>query len=325
MTHTHRGLRRLASRVLDEQTMARLVEPALTDIDVECADAVCEGRLWLRRWVWIRGHVAFLTMLFVYVAEWTANIPQELTASDRRILTRVSTIGAGIAVVVTLMLTWVPLRALTVRPHSAARILFATLIPHALPVAIPMGVLFGVLIGRDATRRSLRSSVSIVAGAFVLSIVSFATLAWVMPVGNQAFRVAMAGHQVRRGDNELTLGEMRRAMSAELSVDRVGARSMAVSYYMRYALSCAPIAFACFGFAWTRRPHRRVVLAVAGGVIAVGYDVLLLSGRELGRAGTFQPAVSAWVPNAIVLGVSAAVFTIERIRQRNAAVAQAAD
>lgn len=83
------------------------------------------------------------------------------------------------------------------------------LIPQALPLSIPVGLTFGVLwaLGRlSASRTALMLVLVLALGA---SLVSFVTLAWVMPNANQAFRTATAGFPVTKGNNELTIGELR--------------------------------------------------------------------------------------------------------------------
>src|SRR3954469_7823905 len=46
--------------------MERLVDPAIADLQAEYEEASHTGSKWRRRWVWMRGHVAFFTMILVH-------------------------------------------------------------------------------------------------------------------------------------------------------------------------------------------------------------------------------------------------------------------
>jgi len=66
MTPPGTRLRALAARLCAPMTMERLVDPAIADLQAEYEEASRAGAAWRRRWIWMRGHIAFLTMIVVH-------------------------------------------------------------------------------------------------------------------------------------------------------------------------------------------------------------------------------------------------------------------
>ena len=61
-------IRALAARVCDAETMERLIDPVIADLQVEHAEAVQNGRAWMRRWIRFAGGFVCLKALAVYRA-----------------------------------------------------------------------------------------------------------------------------------------------------------------------------------------------------------------------------------------------------------------
>jgi putative ABC transport system permease protein len=59
-------LRALAARLLAASTMDYLVDPAIADMQAEYEDASRAGLTWRKRWICIRGHLAFFTMIVAH-------------------------------------------------------------------------------------------------------------------------------------------------------------------------------------------------------------------------------------------------------------------
>ena len=97
------------------------------------------------------------------------------------------------------------------------------LVPQALPLSIPIGLTFGILCGLGRVSASYRSRAVILSLAAAASFVSFTMLAWVVPMANQAFRVAIAGQPLAKGSRELTLGELRMAPAMTLRLHHTSA------------------------------------------------------------------------------------------------------
>ena len=66
MTPPGTRLRALAARLCAATTMERLVDPAIADLQAEYEEASRSGPGWRRRWIWMRGHIAFFTMIVAH-------------------------------------------------------------------------------------------------------------------------------------------------------------------------------------------------------------------------------------------------------------------
>src|SRR5882757_7530451 len=95
-------LRAFAARVFDAQTMERLVDPVVADLQTEHGAATSAGRIWKSHWIRLAGLVAFLKV--IAVCGWRGAVHGHLdwTPDDRRALIRVIvfsvTPGIGITV-----------------------------------------------------------------------------------------------------------------------------------------------------------------------------------------------------------------------------------
>ena len=58
-----RMLHRLARRFCGEKALARVIEPAIADLQKEHVDAIRAGRLWYCRWILVVGYVGFARAL----------------------------------------------------------------------------------------------------------------------------------------------------------------------------------------------------------------------------------------------------------------------
>src|SRR6185503_5559849 len=52
-------LRSLARRMCSQSTMDRLIDPVIADLQCEYAQAIRDHRRWRRRWILLRGYLAF--------------------------------------------------------------------------------------------------------------------------------------------------------------------------------------------------------------------------------------------------------------------------
>jgi hypothetical protein len=143
------------------------------------------------------------------------------------------------------------------------------LIPQALPIAVPLGLMVANVSGLRTSVNGL--AVWILWAAVSCSVVSFLTLGWWAPAANQAFRVKVIGHEIPKGDNELTVGEIDTRIEQIRAFDPAApARRLSVLYHTRWALSVTPLVMAMFELALIGRSRRST-----GGAVLV---TLLLSG-----------------------------------------------
>jgi lipopolysaccharide export LptBFGC system permease protein LptF len=199
------------------------------------------------------------------------------------------------------------------------------LIPQAVPLSLPVGVTLGIICGLGRREVSRRLAAAILALAVVCSVVSFVTLAFVLPVANQAFRESITesvvGHAVVKGPvvkgtNELTLGELREKRDAYVRAGRAtdyAARHLAVNYHLRWALPCASCALALFALAVVSRGRAGgLMLAVAVSAALFAYYLLLFTGIQYGEHGDLPAVAAAWLPNAMFVAISGAMLNIAR-------------
>ena len=192
------------------------------------------------------------------------------------------------------------------------------LIPQALPIAIPVGLMMAVALGRKMAP-SGPLAVWIVAAGLACSVMSFLTLAWWAPASNQAFRIKVVGFEIPKGENELTLGELKTRIEQIRAFDPAApARRLSVRYHSRWALSVAPMILAVFALVTTRRTRARALNGATTVVGSGAFVFLLTLTSYLSFHGSISPPMAAWLPNLTFLGVTATVMMWSR-RVRNSA------
>jgi lipopolysaccharide export LptBFGC system permease protein LptF len=308
--------------------MARYIEPVLADLQAEYEEAVRRGRTWQSRWIWIRGHAAFLAAIVGHGCGHAVRILQNPSADDRSALLRTCAWGAATMIAATVLLAAAPLQSFGEAGRRDAAQLVIYLVPQALPLSIPFGLTLGVIWGMGRSGVSLHSRVAVLLTAAALSAGSFGLLGWLVPSSNQAFRVAIFGRTIAQGErqlrpgqppkgaNELTLGELRRfldpAANPQAWPPPDDSRALALNYHRRWATACAPLVVSFFALVviGSGRCSRRL-LAIASVVAIVGYHVL-------GGVATLEwlpPALAAWSPNAVF--VCAGIAGIRRRSPRS--------
>ena len=297
--------RRFLLRHCSSVTIGRLVDPILTDIDIEAAAA--RGRPWASRRIRIAGTIALLKALTFY--GWTRFWSiQEWSREDRRALTRT------LAYCATVTAAGIPLLMLPflVRfPANRTKELAVYLVPQALPIAVPVGLFIGLIYGFRAQIVSLQPRTAVVIAAILCSMTSVVALAWIVPTSNQAFRVAaLRDSTIPKGLPELTLGELRSSIDVGRRQGRDVSR-MAMTYHARWSLAVAPIvltawAFLLIGRLPMRGRWRPGIVAVAS---CVAYYALMSSGRAAVLDKAFPPIAGAWLPDLVFV---AAILLLAR-------------
>jgi hypothetical protein len=274
-------LKRLASRVCSPETMRRIVEPAIADLQLEHAHAVARGR-------------AFAALVYARsVVACGMAIASAWCASDERALTRLVAWTLAITTAVTSLMIWMPFLQVASRvPEGDAWLVLLLLVvltvPAMLPTTMPCAVAI-VARSADPSRRLKRVT-------FVVAVACAATtllmVAAVLPAASQMFRDVFAGQTTRRGVNELSLVGMWRA-HAWLQLNG------------RAALVCAPLVLTAFVWrtlAWQRNAIGSA-LAISGIVL---YNVAYVALPRLWPS--LMPGVavgwSVWLPDALFLAVA---------------------
>jgi lipopolysaccharide export LptBFGC system permease protein LptF len=318
MTRPGTRLRAMAARLFDSRTMERYVDPAIADLQTEYEETAQHGRRHERARVLVAGYIGVIQVISIQGGLKAIDILREPTADDRRAIRR--TVLASAALMSISMMTNIAPFMRELWSHPRVVDLAVCLIPQAIPLSIPMGLTFGILwaLGRLSASRTALVLVMIL--ALGSSLVSFVTLAWVMPNANQAFRTATAGGPVAKGANELTIGELRERIQnpSPLSAASLSARpTLALNYHQRWALGATPFVLAMFAMILaTGRKSGRAMPFVLSPILMFGYYTLMYAARELGLDRTIPPVAAAWVPNAVTMMLSAAVISVRLHRRK---------
>ena len=301
--------RRFASHVLNGRTMERIVDPIIADVQKEHHEATQRGSYWLSYWVVATGSLGLAKALVLWGIERALLAPFHLASDDRRPLIRTLGWGALFIATTTAVLALIPLQSLPLGVSSRfAAFFLIALLPQALPLAIPIGLTLGIVAALDRPGLSPASRKSILGVAVLCSIVSFATIAWIMPRANQAFRTTVfqaLGNDgfPRKGDSEMTIGELRKEIAVATRLGEFRrARWSAVALHHRVSIPCATLLLAAFALSLRGRypsAGRPKLVAIACGVIA-GYYVVAFLGEDFVRRDSLAPIVGVWLPNLLL-------------------------
>jgi hypothetical protein len=294
MTRPGDRLRAWASRLFDADTMERLIDPVIADLQVEYEDASRAGRNWRRRLVRVQGYVAVM-----------------------KVATRTLQAFLAVTFAVTLLLEVPPLHNGTL---TLARAVY--LVPQALVVAIPIALTL-VIAWIGPAARTWRSLKAMLVAGVVCSIVAFALCDWGIPAANQSFRVSMAREHgmprmPQRGPAEMTLGELHQQMNSAKAMKTVRSdwRMLEFTFHWRFAFACASLALTMLVVALHRCGAPRLSMRLGAAPIVLVYYVLMFVGREYAIAGRLvPPAVGAWMPVITTALVAAAIATLGSRRQ----------
>ena len=300
-------LRTWARRVCSDQTMTRLIDPVIADMQQEAAEVAGAGRA-RHAWVLAIGYLAFWKIMAVHVplsATRRAWAPRE--TGEMGPLRALSFAGLSF-LVMTMLLIAPAARLFSVWDHREQVWLFVLLLPQALPLSVPVALFIGVLC---ASRRRImtapfRRAVWLL--AFAMSLAMLVTINSLIPASNQAFRVAVAQRYVLEGPSELSLMEVRRqALSLRESRPRESGRLL-LSFHQRVAISAAPLVLTVLAFGLAGARAR--VAAILG---ATACTVFILWTSE---ASTMDPTTLArewvaialaWFPNVLLVATGTAV------------------
>jgi hypothetical protein len=115
----HERVRMMAARLCSAKMMERLIDPALTDVQLEHRDAIARGRPWRSRWIRLAGYLAVLRIIALCVYERTV---ADWTGPEGRAFARAVGFG-GVAFLVTVLLLISP-PAVKAFPPTSCRICF---------------------------------------------------------------------------------------------------------------------------------------------------------------------------------------------------------
>ena len=188
-------LRVIASRLCGAQTMERVIDPLIADLQLEHAEAIHEGHLWKGRWIRLVAGFALLKVIALCGGRALLSL-EEATMDEHRAMIRTVVVSA-VSMCAVVVLLMAPLwRTLLMAIQTRHAQMFVYWIPQALPLAIPIGLTIGILFGLRGRVLSARLTRMVLTMAVACSAISFAILVWLMPAANQserAYRQWVAG------------------------------------------------------------------------------------------------------------------------------------
>lgn len=292
-------LRTMAARWCDDETMARVIDPAIADLQFEWT-GVDGLKKWLVRGL---GVVAFWKLLL-----WNVLVGRR-GSFDRRER------GTGALVVVTLTLFVLATAALDCwamaglsrrfgEPTSVW--LFIDLLPRVLPLAMPVSLVVAFLWRRPWL--AARAPRSILILAVVASVLSFLLLAWIAPATGRAFRAAGVGMSISDPLTEMSITDLARYLRHMTPEGAAANPIFGLTFQVRGSIAFAPLALALFLLAVTKRWRERRWFAIGFGLGgAVAFAAAVVEGTWLGLARVVSVGVAAWAPVGLLLFVAVSI------------------
>jgi hypothetical protein len=295
----------IASRLFEPETMERVFEPILADLQCEYGEALAQGRRWRARLSLVRSYFAFGRALFSLGMRAACNHLIDTPSSEVASMCIVSTLVSTIVTIVLMIPPLASWRWWQGDPAFGA-LLSVTLIPQALPLSIPAGLCVAVLWanrGKVVTWRRLGTLLTIV---IAVTVVVWIVLEWMMPHGNQAFREVVAARLAVDGRALVLEPGLN-----ELGLSRLGQRTDPAAvrhYYLLWALCFAPASLSLLALAMAghvRRAALAVALAIA---LSTSYFACIWIATVI-PSGPGPPAfVQAWTPNTLFVLVACALL-----------------
>ena len=298
-------LRRMAAAVCRPETMERLIDPIVADLQSECA-TVAGQRGWKSRLPAWRGYLAFWKALSLYCLMQTFQ-PSRSESSGSAM--RMWGFSLTAFIVMTIALTLPPLIEFRWRGTLAERVLLVfLLIPQALPLTIPAGVSLGTLCAMRGRRPSART---IVAFLFIAGVATFgvwAVMEWGLPAANQRFRELIFA---QLGDG--TVVNLDLGMN-ELGLSRLSQRTdpAAVRHSrLLWALCFATAPLGIFALGLAARVRRFGAAVAISLVASIAYIFTMFGLDEALRDGVLR-TVAAWLPNILFMLAGALMLCYRR-------------
>lgn len=297
MSAPGRWLRSSAQLICRPRTLERLIDPMISDLQIEYAAALGSWRR--RAVVLLSAYAGFWKALALHCVLSSGDPVEPRGDAMLRRAIGFSCLGF---VLVTVLLTLPPL--VDGIPLGSGRsrpvMLILTLLPQALPISLPVGVCIGIMNAMRTSALTRQHLVVTLTIAFAATCLVLAVMEWGLPWGNQAFRQMVIA--------ELTDG---RIVHVEPGLNELGFSGLARRtdvpavrhYHLMWALGFAPIPLAVFSLAVGAHVRRAAVRAglILAAVFAY-YAVLWVSDSSI-RHGA--PMLLAWAPNLlfVVVGV----------------------
>ena len=287
-------LRAFAARLFDAQTMSRVIDPAIADLQREPFTA---GQ-----------YVAVLKTIALCIPEISVR------GGTAVMLSSVSALAV-------MALLEIPFLFQAWKQGGFDARMVGYLAPQAVSFATAIGFTIWIL-GRFGGRVvPAKTALCVTAVAAIICAGAFVMHGWVTPEANQAFRtvfVQRLGYAAPpvRSFPEMSIGEVREQFAAATrSPGLLNTRDLhylAVSYQGRIAASVAPLVFALFALVLTRaRPGRRWGTALVVCVSYIGYLLYLTEPRLVALDGPWLGG-AAWYPELALVAIAVVMMAVNR-------------
>ena len=303
MTRPGERIRSLASRWCGAETMERVVDPIVADMQCEHGEALAGGSRRRARLGLVRSYVGLgsaLTRLVTrYLCDPRISNPGSEVARAWMVSLLALIFFTG-ALVIPALTQWS-----WSGPDAGFRaVLSLTLVPQALPLSIPVAMCVGVLWAARGSVANWTRLCTVLVIATMCTATVWVVLEWSMPQANQRFRELVAE---RINGRVVTI----QPGLGELGLSRLGQRSDPAAvrhYHRRWALCFAtlPLCLFALGLAgYVRRGASAVALSIA---LSFCY-LAVMSMFERTPTGSFMPVfLQAWMPNFLFLLVASALL-----------------
>jgi hypothetical protein len=315
-------LRSFAARWCCAETMERMIDPLIADLQREHAEAVRSRRIWKSRWIQIAGWVAFGKVIALCAVACLTS-QEEWTPEDRKSLTRAAVIGVITVVVITVLLV-------SASPEDIPKVLmhpspkrFFFLAPYPFVAGIVLGATLGIVLGLGGRALSRRLVAAAIGIALVCSVIVFIDVGWVAPAAHVAYRMTVGGSDPTRLDiGEASLGALRQKID-QVRREFADAPSgflaaLSFDYHQRVALSFSPLVFTLFALIMAGCFRRRWLLgmAVCAAFLVYGWLVIVVRPWYLQPWNLRAPAfAAAWLPNAAMATLAAVLGFLGSLRR----------
>lgn len=317
-------LREWARRVCSEETMIRLIDPLIADLQYEATETSRDPRRRRRLWILAAGYFAFWKVVALHLP-WAALRRFWNSATAGEGVARALTYAALAFTVLTLLLTAPPLPHLHGRNNAEQAWLFVLLLPQAVALSMPVALFVGVVcaLRRRAVTTLARRTISVLAVA--ASLAMFFIINGLVPASGEAFRetlaarAALEGRQyvLERGPMELSLLEVRRqalALKRESRPRQAG--WLLLTFHQRVSLAAAPLALTLLAFGLSRA-RVRMAATIAGTACTV-FVAWMFAASNMDRAMLSHEWVAialAWFPPVLLIATGMALLTV-RLKPR---------
>ena len=318
MKRPGRWLRTGAAWLCTTQTMERVIDPVVADVQAEYEEAVRTERWWRAAGICVSGYSAFWKAVSLHTLQSGPRALWRGIAADGWTLGRMIVWSLVAFLIVTLLLAAPPLIGVYPR-HQSWLMLTLLDLPQAIALSIPIALPLGVVCGMPGTGLSARR----IRGVLLLAIVAMLLALGAMlsiPAADDAYRVALAEELELRGRSYSLQGGPSAMSRSELAArskhyDVAGlprdARTFRRAYHIRFAIPAATIVLTLFalGICGTLhgRARRLVVITIAFGV----YWAIL----ALAEWNPSVPAIaSVWAPNLVFAAISLALLEVRPAR-----------